>query len=329
MPRNYYNDLQINRDATQEEIANSYRRLSLRYHPKFSKMDQTTTNYYFSLISEAYEVLSDQVRRAFYDQFGEEKLKQGFFHKGGYRFEKNPIEIFEKFYLENNPFAYVIDENGENGTGTLFGYHFQGQHCNKNHPPQDLETEADCTLNEFYNGCSKQIKYLKRVLQQDGRTTQDVECEKTIHIKPGFKDGTVLRFYKEGNQAAGYENSDLIIRLNEIDHQNFKRKQNDLIYVHKINLYECWNIQGINIITLDGRRLYVAIDEVVTPFAQQIVHGQGMPIYFDNYYESKKQNLLKNQQDKGNLIIQFDVQFPQNVSLDQVNNLKKLSAYCQ
>lgn len=67
MPRNYYEDLEINTDASLDEICQAYRRLSLRFHPKLSALDEKTTQHHFSLISEAYEVLSDSMRRAFYD----------------------------------------------------------------------------------------------------------------------------------------------------------------------------------------------------------------------------------------------------------------------
>lgn len=110
MPRDYYEDLQITREASDADIAKAYRKLSLKWHPKLSTFgDPNTNNYYFCKVSEAYEVLSDPVKRAFYDKYGEEKLKEGFFSqgnlKGGYRFSGNPDEIFEKFFGTNNPFA--------------------------------------------------------------------------------------------------------------------------------------------------------------------------------------------------------------------------------
>lgn len=42
MSRDYYQDLQINRDATSEEIAKAYRKLALRWHPKLNKDDVKT-----------------------------------------------------------------------------------------------------------------------------------------------------------------------------------------------------------------------------------------------------------------------------------------------
>ncbi len=86
----------------------------LRWHPKFAKEDQKTAQHYFSEVSQAYEVLSDPIKRSFYDKYGWEKLKEGLFAdgqlKGGYRFGNNPDEIFDKFFQSNNAFAKVFDK---------------------------------------------------------------------------------------------------------------------------------------------------------------------------------------------------------------------------
>lgn len=109
MPRDYYADLEIHRDASETDIPRAYRKLSLRWHPKLSQEDKSTSYHNFCIVSEAFEVLHDPVKRAFYDKYGEAKLKEGFFSqgnlKGGYRFGGNPEEIFEKFFGSSNPFA--------------------------------------------------------------------------------------------------------------------------------------------------------------------------------------------------------------------------------
>jgi curved DNA-binding protein CbpA len=60
MSKNYYEILEINRGATSEEIANAYRRLALKYHPKRNSSSHIAiNNFHFNQIAEAYEVLSD------------------------------------------------------------------------------------------------------------------------------------------------------------------------------------------------------------------------------------------------------------------------------
>jgi DnaJ-class molecular chaperone len=61
MSRSYYEILELSRDCTQEDIANSYKRLALKYHPKnSSEEDKAVFEYQFNQIAESYEVLSDR-----------------------------------------------------------------------------------------------------------------------------------------------------------------------------------------------------------------------------------------------------------------------------
>ena len=61
MAKNYYNTLELASDANEADIAKSYKRLSLKYHPKLSKLDYNTPYFHFCEVSEAYEVLSDRI----------------------------------------------------------------------------------------------------------------------------------------------------------------------------------------------------------------------------------------------------------------------------
>jgi len=130
MGKDYYQILGLNRDANEADIAKSYKTLALKWHPKLSKIDSDVTYHNFSEISESYEILGDCYKKAFYDKYGEEILKNGILiegkFKGGYRFGGNPEEIFEKFFGSNNPFAYIIDNKGDEELGSLFGFAFGG-----------------------------------------------------------------------------------------------------------------------------------------------------------------------------------------------------------
>lgn len=73
----YYKLLGINRDADDEAIKKAYRKLALKWHPDRNPSNKEEAEKQFKAISEAYEVLSDKNKRAVYDQFGEEGLKNG------------------------------------------------------------------------------------------------------------------------------------------------------------------------------------------------------------------------------------------------------------
>ncbi|MDD3030977.1 MAG: DnaJ domain-containing protein, partial [Atribacterota bacterium] len=68
--KDYYQILNISKDASQEEIKKAYRKLALKYHPDANPDNKKEAESKFKEIGEAYSVLSDPEKRARYDQFG-------------------------------------------------------------------------------------------------------------------------------------------------------------------------------------------------------------------------------------------------------------------
>ncbi|XP_057780688.1 uncharacterized protein LOC130999195 isoform X2 [Salvia miltiorrhiza] len=68
-PKDYYKILEVDYDASDEAIRSNYIRLALRWHPDKQKSEETATSK-FQEISEAYQVLSDPVKRHEYDKKG-------------------------------------------------------------------------------------------------------------------------------------------------------------------------------------------------------------------------------------------------------------------
>ncbi|KRG15538.1 molecular chaperone DnaJ [Lederbergia galactosidilytica] len=79
--RDYYDVLGVSKDTPKDEIKKAYRRLSKKYHPDINK--EPGADEKFKEITEAYEVLSDDQKRAQYDQFGHDG-PQGFGGGGGF-----------------------------------------------------------------------------------------------------------------------------------------------------------------------------------------------------------------------------------------------------
>ena len=73
--RDYYEVLGVNKSANKDEIKKSYRKLALKYHPDKNKGDKSAEEK-FKEASEAYHVLSDDKRKANYDQFGHAGVNQ-------------------------------------------------------------------------------------------------------------------------------------------------------------------------------------------------------------------------------------------------------------
>ena len=96
MPEDYYEILGVPRNATQEEIKRAFRRLAKQYHPDVYKGDKKEAERKFRKIAEAYEVLSDPVKRAQYDRFGHVGPEQSVdFGPEGFRRAR---EAFEEFF---------------------------------------------------------------------------------------------------------------------------------------------------------------------------------------------------------------------------------------
>lgn len=89
---NYYKILEVNRDATNDQIKKSYRKLALKWHPD-KNFNKELADKKFKEITEAYQVLSDSNKRASYDKFG----------KSDVFINTNPFDIFNQMF-KNDPF---------------------------------------------------------------------------------------------------------------------------------------------------------------------------------------------------------------------------------
>lgn len=90
-----YDVLGVKPNATPDELKKAYRKLALKYHPDKNPNEGER----FKLISQAYDILSDENKRSLYDRGGEQALKEGG-GGGGH----NPMDIFEVSFL----FSFLV-----------------------------------------------------------------------------------------------------------------------------------------------------------------------------------------------------------------------------
>jgi molecular chaperone DnaJ len=138
--RDYYDVLGVAKNASQKEIADSYRRLALKYHPDANPGDETATER-FKEAAEAFEVLNDPQKRARYDQFG---------HAGvdGTATHFTDVEdIFEAF--------------SDIFSGGLFGDFFGGgrRRGRRARRGADLRVEVTLDLEEAARGVNKTVEF--------------------------------------------------------------------------------------------------------------------------------------------------------------------------
>ena len=114
--RDYYEVLGVGKDANEADIKKAYRRLAMKLHPDRNAGD-TKTESEFKDVKEAYEVLSDQQKRATYDQFGHAGLDaQAGGGRGGPGF--NPGDAFGDIF--GDVFGDIFGGGGRRGRSTVF-----------------------------------------------------------------------------------------------------------------------------------------------------------------------------------------------------------------
>lgn len=143
MSRCYYEILSVSRDAGDDVIKKSYRKLAMKYHPDRNP-DDAEAEACFKEAAEAYEVLSDQKKRQIYDTYGHEGLKNT-----GYSGPGNPGDIFSNI---NEMF------------GDLFGFGGRSRRRDPNAPVQgdDLRYDLEISFMDAVHGVEKEVEISKR-----------------------------------------------------------------------------------------------------------------------------------------------------------------------
>ncbi|KAM6984506.1 dnaJ homolog subfamily B member 13 [Tautogolabrus adspersus] len=304
----YYESLEINRNATDADIKKAYRRLALKFHPDSR---ETASAERFCQLGEAYDVLSDPRKKATYDKFGEEGLKGGIppeFGSSGawsskYAYHGNPDKTFRQFFGGNNPFSDFYTNNAPLQFGGLQQVVVKTQDSH-------IERDLHLSLDDLFHGCTKKIKISRRVMNEDGCTSSIKDKILTIDVEPGWKEGTRVVFQKEGDQGPNSIPADIVFIVRQKSHPLFVRKQNDLTFKSQISLEMALTGFSVDVETLDGRLLTFPINDIVHPGYKKVVTGEGMP-------------LSQDPSQRGNLIITFDVQFPEKLSAERRQLIKQ------
>uniref|UniRef100_A0A8C8ANL1 J domain-containing protein n=1 Tax=Otus sunia TaxID=257818 RepID=A0A8C8ANL1_9STRI len=226
MGKDYYKILGIQSGANEDEIKKAYRKMALKYHPDKNKDPNAEEK--FKEIAEAYDVLSDPKKRAFYDQYGEEGLKTGGGSSGGsgntfhYTFHGDPHATFASFFGGSNPFDIFFASSRSQ--------------VKVQDPP--IIHELKVSLEEIYHGSTKRMKITRRRLNADGRTMRTEDKILNVVIKRGWKEGTKITFPKEGDATLDNIPADIIFILKDKPHSHFKREGTNVVYTANIGLKE-------------------------------------------------------------------------------------------
>jgi molecular chaperone DnaJ len=149
--RDYYEVLEVSKNASAEEIKKAYRKKAIQYHPDKNPGDKTAEEK-FKEAAEAYEILSDENKRSRYDQFGHAGL--GGAAGGGYSGGMTMEDIFSHF-------GDIFSEGFGGRFSSFGGFHSGGgKQVNRG---SDLRVKVKLTLKEIATGIEKKIKVKKYI----------------------------------------------------------------------------------------------------------------------------------------------------------------------
>ena len=297
--RDYYQILEVGRDADEKEIKRAFRRLARQHHPDVNPGDAAAEER-FKEINEAHEVLSDPEKRRKYDQLGtawqdwERRGRQpgdfdwsrwaaGAPSPQGQRVHVRygTAEDLQDLFGGGSPFSDFFSQvfGGTGDAGAPSGFEYRA------HPQrgQDLEQEVEISLQEAYHGTT-------RVLQKDGRRLE-------VKIPPGARTGTRIRMAGEGGLgAAGGTAGALYLRAKVLPDPRFERQGDDLYATVPLDLYTAVLGGKVQVPTLSGPVvLTIPADKPDRRIFR--LRGKGMP-------------RLRQKDQHGDLYAKTDVQLP-------------------
>lgn len=335
-----YASLELTKDATTDDIKKAYRRLAIKYHPDKPGGDEEK----FKEISHAYQILSDEEKRKKYDLYGSQdgrdfdptSIFEQFFgdqmpdifssffgginkHTRSTRTKPDPYQYnlsvsLKTLYngkIEEIEYARYIKCSICSGSGCKnAGANLTCINCSGSGKVNMLHNmgfiQHMIVMNcDLCQGSGKYINPNDKCMCCMGNGVIQVNEQMQIYVKPGSSDSNAIIVENKGNEDPKYpETGDVIIVLKEKKHKYFDRIGNDLYYLKAIKLSEA--LCGCSFILnhLDGRKLKININEVITPDTVKDIKHEGMPILDSS--------------EKGKLYIKFDIIFPKTKEIKPI-----------
>jgi DnaJ family protein B protein 4 len=317
---NHYETLGLSQDAGDMEIKKAYRTLSLKYHPDRNPSEEAKEM--IQKVNEAYEILGDKNKRKQYDmelQFG----------GGGGGFPGG--------FPGGMPFAHMNSMNDMNDINNIFNMMFGGGggmpgfggpggpeirifhgggpgnfHAEFFHTmggrPEPLQKHLQITIEQSYSGCSIPIEIERTVITNN---TKRMESETLyINVPKGIDDNETVTLHERGN-IINDRKGEIRITFRVVNNTHFKRIGLDLVYNQKITLKEALCGFSFEINHLNGKKLCLnnnSNSTVIKPNFKKVVPNLGM------YREESI----------GNLIIDFEIIFPDLLTEEQVEALNNI-----
>tara|TARA_B100000242_G_C43047026_1_gene488811 strand:+ start:1922 stop:2887 length:966 start_codon:yes stop_codon:yes gene_type:complete len=320
MSESFYNILGIDKTASHEEIKKAYRSKSLKYHPD-KNSDPGATDM-FQKVTEAYETLGDHEKRERYDNVSGNPFSgmggMGGMHAGMYGMPGASINVEDLF---QNIFG--MGPEGMQGAfhGAPPGFHsapfgnvrvFQnGVPMNMNsalQKPSPIVKTIIVNMEQVMTGANLPLE-IERWILQDGSKVFEKE---TIYVEvpKGVDENEIIIIRERGNAISDNHKGDIKIFVKINNTTYFKRNGLDIIYEKTISLKEALCGFTFELKHINGKTYTINNNEgsIVTPAYFKAIPDMG----------------LSRNGHTGNLVITFEVLFPESLKSEQIQNLKTI-----
>jgi len=293
----YYKVLNVDKNATEKEIKNAYRKLARKLHPDLNPNDEDAKKK-FQEINEANEVLSDPEKRKKFDKYGE-----NWQHAEAYEQAEQQSGRSRSQY---NTSGYGFESNADSGDFSDFfqsmfggmGGAASGRRSQTRFRGQDFNAELRLNLDDA-------SKTHKQTLTVNGRNIR-------ITIPAGIENGQTIKIAGHGGAGVnGGPAGDLYIKFLIAEDSRFKRDGKDLYATIKLDLYTAILGGEITVDTLNGK-VRLKVKPETQNGTKVKLKGKGFPVY-------KAENQF------GDLYLTYDIQLPTNLTDKQKELFRQLS----
>ena len=226
MADNPYEILGVPKTATADAIRKAYRKLARRHHPDVNPGD-TKAEDAFKKVSAAYEVLSDDKKRAAYDEFGDQSTSGGFDADKARAYKQwQQTQQRRSADFEQGPAEFDFSELFGRARGPARG--------------SDLHATVQMELRQAIEGAEVSL---------------DLPGQGTVRVRipPGADTGSIIRIAGKGAPGPrGGPPGDLVIETEVNPHPLLRRDNLDLYLTLPITLDEAYNGGSIEVPTFDG-----------------------------------------------------------------------------
>lgn len=248
--KDYYQTLDLKKDASQDEIKRAYRKLARKFHPDVNKSHDAEEK--FKEIGEAYEVLQDPEKRAAYDKFGSN-------WQAGQDF-KPPPNWDAGFEFSGGGSTQADASQFSDFFESLFGKSSSSSHARPGFHPhgafhargQDVHAKIVISLEDSYVGAQKTITLSRPGVDQGGHVTTSPHTI-TLSIPRGIIEGQQIRLEGQGAGGSGQAgNGDLFLEIAVAPHRIFTMDKRDIHLSLPVTPWEAALGATISVPTLGG-----------------------------------------------------------------------------